>query len=154
MKGVLQSRGAADGECHCRDMDLQVIGSNKVFRISQSLGQGSGGCRLHPGALAECCAFLEQQLLDGADLLVLNRFGKGESDGRGFRDLISLAMTLEIPVLTAVRPTYLAAWQEFSDGCGTTLPFSPGCVEEWIRPKLISRRPSCVNLPPISAPAA
>ena len=133
VKGVLQKRGHAGGDCHCRDMDLQVIGTSKIFRISQPLGRGSSGCRLHPGALADCCVYLEQQLHAGVDLLVLNRFGKGESDGRGFRDLISIALSLGIPVLTAVRPTYLPAWQEYSDGCGSTLPFSAELVEKWMR---------------------
>lgn len=129
--GVLQSRGDAGGECHCTDMDLRVIGSSTTFRISQALGRGSSGCRLHPGALADCCVYLEHQLQAGADLLVLNRFGKGESDGRGFRDLIYLALALDIPVLTAVRPTYLAAWHEFCDGCGQLLPPSLEHVQDW-----------------------
>ena len=130
--GVLQSRGSAGGDCHCRDMDLQIIGKSRSFRISQPLGQGASGCRLHLGALADCCVYLEHQVRAGADLLVLNRFGKGESDGRGFRDLISLALEYETPVLTAVRPAYLAAWQEFSGGCGSTLPFNTDLVEDWI----------------------
>ena len=137
--GVLQSRGVGSGECHCREMDLHVIGTDRTFRISQSLGRGSSGCRLHPGALADCCVFLENQLRAGVDLLVLNRFGKGESDGSGFRDLISRSLEHDIPVLTAVRPTYLAAWQEFSDGYGSTLPFSADLAEDWIT----SLQPCC-----------
>lgn len=74
--GVLQVRGISQGKCHCSDMDLQSIGSERVFRISQSLGQGAAGCRLHPGALAECSAYLQQKIEDGCDLLILNRFGK------------------------------------------------------------------------------
>ena len=129
--GALQSRGQTGGECHCADMDLLAIGSQDVFRISQSLGKGSNGCRLHPGALAECSAYLDKQINLGADLLVLNRFGKGESEGRGFRDLISSAAALGIPVLIAVRPTYLAAWQEFSGVYGVTLPFDVGAIWNW-----------------------
>ena len=133
IRGVLQSREASGCECHCSDMDLRIIGSEKVFRISQSLGSGSAGCRLHPGALADCSAFLEQQLRGHADLLVLNRFGKGESEGRGFRDLISASLAMGIPVLLAVRPTYLKAWEEFSGEYGATLSFDEKSVIRWFR---------------------
>lgn len=131
VKGVLQDRGLAGSACHCADMDLRAIGSHRVFRISQSLGAGSSGCRLHPGALADCSAYLEQGIEQGADLLVLNRFGKGESDGRGFRDLICMALSKGIPVLIAVRPAYLAAFEQFSGDYGVSLPFDRNAVDRW-----------------------
>ena len=131
VRGVLQSRQATSGECHCSDMDLRAIGSGEMFRISQSLGSGSYGCRLHPGALAACSAYLEEQLEERDDLLLLNRFGKGESEGRGFRDLICASLALGTPVLLAVRPTYLEAWEQFSDRYGATLPFDLSAVEGW-----------------------
>ncbi|WP_299849012.1 DUF2478 domain-containing protein [uncultured Roseovarius sp.] len=129
--GALQSRGVADGDCHCADMDLATIGSSRVFRISQSLGNGSRGCRLDPGALAECASFLENELTQGTDLLILNRFGRGESEGRGFRDLIGKAVALSVPVLTAVRPTYAEAWAEFGAGIACNLPMDRDTVLAW-----------------------
>lgn len=139
VRGVVQSRGPATGECHCADMDLRTIGSSRVFRISQPLGNGSRGCRLHPGALADCAAHLQGEIAQGADLLVLNRFGRGESEGRGFRDLIVQALSAEIPVLTAVRPTYHAAWESFAGDAGTALPMTPGAVFHWFQ----STRETC-----------
>lgn len=132
VRGVIQSRGEAGGECHCADMDLDTLGSNRRFRISQPLGNGSRGCRLHPGTLAECSSFLERELEAGADLLILNRFGRGESEGRGFRDLIARAMALGVPVLTAVRPTYAEAWAEFGAGASCDLPPERGAVLDWV----------------------
>lgn len=129
--GALQSRGAFSGECHCADMDLTTLGSDRTFRISQPLGNGSRGCRLHPGALADCAGFLEAELGAGADLLILNRFGRGESDGRGFRDLICAALLRDIPVLTALRPTYARAWVDFGGDLACTLPMDPGAVCDW-----------------------
>lgn len=131
VRGVLQSRGSSGGECHCADMDLHAIGSDIIFRISQPLGNGSSGCRLHPGALAECSAFIDREIEQGADLLILNRFGKGESEGRGFRDLISRTLTRGIPVLIAVRPAYLSAWEQYSGEYGVTLPFSFTALSDW-----------------------
>jgi hypothetical protein len=132
VRGAVQTRGAEGGECHCADMDLTTLGSNRVFRISQPLGHGSHGCRLHPGALAECSSFIERELEQEADLLILNRFGRGESDGRGFRDLIAKAMALDVPVLTAVRPTYAEAWAEFGAGIACDLPVDRDAVLHWV----------------------
>ncbi|WP_050528439.1 DUF2478 domain-containing protein [Pseudorhodobacter aquimaris] len=131
VRGALQTRGAVGGECHCADMDLTTIGSHTVFRISQPLGNSSRGCRLHPGALAECSLFIEQELDAGADLLILNRFGRGESEGRGFRDLIAKAIALDIPVLTAVRPTYAESWTAFGAGAASELPMDSTAVLGW-----------------------
>lgn len=131
VRGALQTRGAVSGECHCADMDLTTLHSGRMFRISQPLGNGSRGCRLHPGALADCATFIETELHDGADLLILNRFGRGESEGRGFRDLIGAAIALDVPVLTAVRPTYADAWAEFGCDMACDLPMQPDAVLGW-----------------------
>lgn len=129
--GVLQSRGAETGECACRDMDLSVIGAERAFRISQPLGQGSAGCRLNPGALAECAAFLEGEVARGVDLLILNRFGRGESEGRGFRDLIAAALGAGAPVLTAVSPSYRDAWRSFGDDLARELSCDVSAALAW-----------------------
>ncbi|PYG25454.1 DUF2478 domain-containing protein [Pelagimonas varians] len=131
VRGALQTRGAVGGECHCADMDLTTLWSQRTFRISQPLGNGSRGCRLHPGALAECSSFIEQELESGADLLILNRFGRGECEGRGFRELIGKAIALDIPVLTAVRPTYAEGWAEFGAGMACDLPMDIATTLAW-----------------------
>ena len=140
VRGAVQSRGATGGECHCADMDLTTFGSNRIFRISQPLGNGSHGCRLHPGALAECSVFIEGELSQDVDLLVLNRFGRGESDGRGFRDLIGAAMALDIPVLTAVRPAYAQAWHDFGEGVACDLSMDLGAVMAWCAAQTTARQ--------------
>lgn len=131
VRGVLQSRGEEHGDCHCADMDLHAIGADKTFRISQPLGNGSRGCRLHPGALANCAAYLGEELDRGLDLLVLNRFGRGESEGRGFRDLIGQAMMRNVPVLTAVRPTYEDTWHSFGQSLSCDLPMTQKAILDW-----------------------
>ncbi|SFU21397.1 DUF2478 domain-containing protein [Sedimentitalea nanhaiensis] len=132
VRGAVQSRGAVGGECRCADMDLTTLYSNKTFRISQPLGNGSRGCRLDPGALAICSSFIASELHAGADLLILNRFGRGESEGRGFRDLIGAAIALEVPVLTAVRPTYADSWAHFGGDIACDLPMQTDAVLGWV----------------------
>jgi hypothetical protein len=48
LSGVVQTRGAVHGACHCADMDLISLSNGQIFRISQPLGEGSRGCRLNP----------------------------------------------------------------------------------------------------------
>ena len=131
VQGAIQTRGADNGECHCADMDLQIIGTDRSFRISQSLGRESRGCRLHSGALAECAAYLEQNLSSDTDLL--NRFGRGESEGKGFRDLIGAAITSDVPVLTALRPAYAEAWAAFGAEMACELPIERDAVLAWFQ---------------------
>ena len=133
VQGAIQTRGADNGECHCADMDLQIIGSDRSFRISQSLGRESRGCRLHSGALAECAAYLEQNLSSETDLLILNRFGRGESEGKGFRDLIGAAIASDVPVLTALRPAYVEAWSAFGAEMACELPIERDAVLAWFQ---------------------
>ncbi len=74
---------------------------------------------------------LEAELETCPDLLVLNRFGRGESEGRGFRDLIARALEMGVPVLTAVRPTYGGAWAAFGGDLACDLPVEADAVLAW-----------------------
>lgn len=110
--GYLQREIAATDSC-CSITDLESIAKGTKIRISQALGPGARGCRLDSNGLAEASGALIAELEEGIDLVILNRFGKGESEGQGFRAVIQKAMEMNIPVLTTVREAYLPAWEEF-----------------------------------------
>ncbi len=130
--GFLQWEGTGDGEC-CGEIALQDIGTGELITISQALGSGARGCRLDPQALAAVAGSLLARLDDDTDLLVLNRFGKGESEGQGFRAVIEEACIRGIPVLTVVRDEYLPAWEEFSGEFGCLLAPDRQNVLDWAR---------------------
>jgi hypothetical protein len=46
--------------------------------------------------------------------ILLNKFGKTESEGGGFRCVISDALTLGIPVVIGVPRRNLAAWRDYA----------------------------------------
>lgn len=119
--GYLQRETHETDSC-CAITDLENIASGQRLRISQDLGRGARGCRLDFGAMAQAAAVLMAELEQGVDLLVLNRFGKGESEGQGFRAVIQHAIELNVPVLTAVRDTYAPAWLEFGGEFAQLLP--------------------------------
>lgn len=131
-------REAPDPSTCCDITYLEDIETGRRHRISQALGAGSRGCKLDPQALAGVCGDLVGTLEERVDLLVLNRFGKGESDGHGFRVVIERALDLGIPVLTAVRDTYEAAFEEFAGDLAALLPAETDAVVDWGR--AISRR--------------
>lgn len=131
VRDAVQSPGATNRACRCADMDLTMLHSRKAFRISQPLETGSHGCRLDPGALAECSAFIEENLRSGADLLILNRFGRGESQGCEFRNLIGTAVGPGVPMLTVVRPITEGAWVTYGATVACTLPMVRKTVLDW-----------------------
>jgi hypothetical protein len=100
----------ASGPC---DMDVVVLPDGPTLRISQSLGQASKGCRLDPSALETAVGLVGSRLETGPDLLIVNKFGKHEADGRGFRTVIADAIALDIPVLVEVNALNLNAFHEF-----------------------------------------
>lgn len=128
--GVLQRRAAFGDSC-CADMGLELISTGETIEISQPLGSGSRGCRLDPRGLAEVTARLQTELEARPDLLILNRFGKGEQDGEGFRQLIAQAAGSSIPILTAVRPSYRQAWQSFAGDLAVDLPPDEDLILKW-----------------------
>lgn len=134
VRGVLHGTGAATGdECDCAEMQLVPLGGGPAFRISQPLGKGATGCRLDPAGLAECAAYLERQIAsEGGDLVILNRFGRGEAEGGGFRDVIAAAALRGIPVLTALRPDFAAAWADFGGEAACELPATRAAVLGWL----------------------
>jgi hypothetical protein len=97
------------------------------------LGREAHGCRLDPGALAEAAPLLEGMIETGADLLIINRFGKAEAEGAGLRSVIERAILVGVPVLTAVRAEYVDAWASFHAGLSMWLPPDSNAILSWCR---------------------
>ncbi len=128
LAGAVQSTTGC-GVNHC-DMDLQVLPDGPVIRISQNLGAGSTGCRLDTGAL-EGAVMEAAARMPGARLLIVNKFGKHEAEGRGFRDLVAQAVGAGLPVLIGVNSMNRAAFETFADGMAQELPAQMADVVGW-----------------------
>jgi len=114
------------------DMDVRVLPDGPVIRISQSLGVGSRGCRLDPEALEQAVAAAEARLASGADLVVVNKFGKHESDGRGFRALIAEAVAAGVPVVVGVNARNAPRLAEFLGAEPDSLDPTPNALDTWL----------------------
>jgi hypothetical protein len=134
LAGVVQSNTQCGDSALC-DMDVQVLPGGPLIRISQSLGAGSRGCRLDPMALEQAVGLVAESLAGKGEakpeLLIVNKFGKHEAEGRGFRPLIGEAMMAGIPVLTSVNRGNSAAFLEFVGEFATHLPNDVAALVDW-----------------------
>ncbi|MCY1127181.1 DUF2478 domain-containing protein [Frigidibacter sp. RF13] len=128
--GTVQTNSERACTHHC-DMDVRVLPDGPVIRINQDLGPGSTGCRLDPGALEAAVAEVAPRLA-GADILILNKFGKHEAEGRGFRTLIGEAIAEGIPVVIGVNALNLPAFLAFAEGCADPLSGDLAALDRWL----------------------
>ncbi|ABV93726.1 conserved hypothetical protein [Dinoroseobacter shibae DFL 12 = DSM 16493] len=128
--GTVQTNTDCGDDKPC-DMDVKILPDGPVVRISQSLGAGSRGCRLDPQAL-ESAIGLSEAFLPQADLLFVNKFGKQEASGRGFRPLIAEALARDIPVLVGLNSLNAEAFETFTGGMAERLEPTEAAVEAWL----------------------
>ncbi|WGH78984.1 DUF2478 domain-containing protein [Jannaschia ovalis] len=114
------------------DMDAIVLPDGPVIRISQSLGPAARGCRLDAAALEAAVAAAEARLSEGAELLIVNKFGKQEAAGRGFRPVIAAALEAGADVLVGVNPMNRDALEAFTEGAAERLPPRADALLAWI----------------------
>ncbi len=126
---VQRSRPRVD-RCAC-DMLVTDLSSGRQTSISEDRGPMARGCRLDTHALETLVAATEAALADGADLLIVNKFGKREAEGAGFRPVIAAALGEGIPVLVAVNRAQIAAWQAFAADFAETLAPTATAIAAW-----------------------
>lgn len=116
--GALERPGPAKGEGRPCDMALEDLASGRKIQISEDRGVFARGCRLDHDALTRVCALVLSSL-PSRDLVLLNKFGKTEAEGGGFRCVISDALALEIPLIIGAPRHNLAAWRAFAGEIAT-----------------------------------
>ncbi len=129
LAGTVQSNHERPDRKKC-DMDLRVLPDGPTVRISEDRGELARGCILDSGALEQTVHEVERRL-DGADILIVNKFGKRESEGKGLAPVIAEALHLGLPVLVGVNGLNLAALLAFAGDCIEGLPTCPDAVSDW-----------------------
>ena len=128
--GIVQTNSDCGPGKPC-DMDVEVLPDGPVLRISQDLGPGARGCRLDAAELERAAGLVEASLEAGADLLVINKFGKQEADGRGFRPLIGMALTRGSPVIVGLNGLNKPVFEAFTEGMATSVAPERGALMAW-----------------------
>ena len=129
LAGTVQTNTERANRRKC-DMDLIVLPDGPTIRISEDRGALARGCILDSEALEQTVEQVAQRL-DGADLLIVNKFGKREGEGRGLIPVIGEALGRGIPVLVGVNGLNLPDFLAFADGLAEDLPADVAKVADW-----------------------
>jgi nucleoside-triphosphatase THEP1 len=136
--GVLQ-RSEILPNRRCARLYAVDIRTGKSECITQDRGSESLGCRLDPRGLADISHCIAEAMESRVDLIIVNKFGRAESEGGGLKSCIADAISAGFPVLTTVREPYVAAWNSFHGGLASMLAPRVEAICQWVDTSCRSR---------------
>ncbi|OJU25335.1 MAG: hypothetical protein BGN91_13415 [Nitrobacter sp. 62-13] len=139
--GVVQSNPHREGRRRCDMYVKDLLGGGEV-KISLDRGNEARGCRLDQDAFARIDAWIERAVLEHVDLVVINKFGKEEAQGRGLRSVIAEALIAEIPLIIGVSEHNLDDFLAFAGEAANRLKPDVEAITAWCR-NAIERRARC-----------
>lgn len=119
---------------HCLDapkLSAMLLHTGEELPLFQDLGACAAGCRLDVGGLLDAGAQVANAIEQGADLVIVNRFGRQECEGKGLSWLVERALSADIPVVIAVPSHRFADWIRFADGMSVKLRCDRRALEAW-----------------------
>ena len=129
--GIVQHNQFIRDRTKC-DMDVEELASGIVLKISEDRGKQARGCRLDRGALSQAAAVLSASIENGPELVILNKFGKTEAEGRGLRDTLAQAVQLGVPVIVGVPFRNIEQWRLFAGGLAEECAIGLSRPYEWL----------------------
>lgn len=135
LAGAVRARVSPPGEDRC-DLVLQDLSTSREFSMAQDLGAGSQACRLDDVALDAIAERITASLQEGADILIVNKFGKQEAEGRGLRGPIVTAVDRGIPVLVGLNSSRLESWNEFCGGDSAIFEPDDPAIDHWLETRV------------------
>lgn len=126
--GLIQRRDPGDGLRHLVDLE-----NGQSYPITQDLGTGSDSCVVDPHGVAAASVVLRRAMETAADILVINKFGRLESEGEGLVDETLQAMAAGLVVLTTVHENYRDAFRDRTGGLASLLPCTAEALDAWWR---------------------
>jgi hypothetical protein len=131
LAGTVQSNHERPDRRKC-DMDLVVLPDGPIVRISEDRGDLARGCTLDSGALEQTVMEVQERL-GAAEVLIVNKFGKREAEGKGLVPVIAEALERGLPVLIGVNGLNLAAFLMFAGEEVSALPTDASSVANWCK---------------------
>ena len=126
--GLVQQPGQAE-----RDLQVRDLTTGETLPIMQDLGAEATGCAVDPAAIAVAARMLDRARGEKPDLLVVNRFGRLETEGAGMIAEIGAAVAEGEAVLIAVPARYGEAWNAFAQGLDAQLAPDLAALQDWWR---------------------
>jgi hypothetical protein len=119
---------------HCVDapkLSAMLVHTGEEMQLFQDLGTCAKGCRLDVGQLLDAGGQVASAIDQGADLVIVNRFGRQEREGKGLSYLVERALSADIPVVIAVPSHRFADWIKFADGMSVKLRCNREALDIW-----------------------
>jgi nucleoside-triphosphatase THEP1 len=130
LAGAVQSNDPVANRSRC-DITLEDLATGLRIRASDNRGPLAKGCRLDESAHEDSVGMALSSLEPETDLVVINRFGKREAEGHGFRPLVEQAVLLDVPVVVGLNRAHLDAWRAFLGEEPALLPPELGAISSW-----------------------
>ena len=137
--GMVQASQCADSS-----LSAVLLPTGEKLLLAQDFDPAASGCRLDLARLQNAGARVADELKVGADLLIVNRFGKRERDGKGLAFLIERAFEADIPVVIAVSAKSFPDWIKFAGGMSVKLACERAALDAWWH-KVSTRAPRAVD---------
>jgi hypothetical protein len=123
-----------------------LVHNGEKLLLAQDFDPSARGCRLDLGRLQNAASRIADALEAGADLMIINRFGKRERDGQGLGFLIDRALNADIPVVIAVSSHRFADdWIKFAGGMTVKLSCDRKALDAWWRCELLEMRSTALS---------
>ncbi|MCP3687350.1 MAG: DUF2478 domain-containing protein [Gammaproteobacteria bacterium] len=127
--GVLQE-ALLDSEGEIIGLDAIDVATDERLPVSRATAN-KGECGMDVAALADTTGIIRNAIAQGVDLVVVEKFGELEKQGKGLIDEIMQTIVEEIPLLISVSASSLDAWQECSGELGDVLCFDDASFQRW-----------------------
>jgi nucleoside-triphosphatase THEP1 len=128
------------GQCADSSLSAVLVHSGEKLLLAQDFDSRASGCRLDADRLQNAAERIAGALDAGADIVIINRFGKRERDGKGLAHLIERALAVDVPVVIAVSNRNFAEWIKFAGGMSVKLACDRRALDTWWR-KVSARTP-------------
>jgi hypothetical protein len=113
------------------ELAAMMVHSGERVDLFQEAAAYTQGRRLDLDKLAAARSALMTAIDQGADLLIVNRFGRQEQQGRGLARLIEYALAADVPVVVPVPAFRFDDWIAYIEGMCVKLPCDGAALEIW-----------------------
>jgi nucleoside-triphosphatase THEP1 len=119
------------GQCADSSLSAVFLHDGEKLNLAQDFDPNAKGCHLDVDRLHSAGLRIASALEAGADIVIVNRFGKRERDGKGLIYLIERAIDADLPVVIAVSSRHFTEWIKFAEGMTVKLACNRHALDAW-----------------------